>query len=94
MRRRYSRYYRRRSSGISTRIKNGYAQYNAGSGWKWTHRRVVEKKIGGRIRSGYEVHHVNGNKRDNRPINLRVLSRAAHRAIHLRFCTVFFASSK
>jgi hypothetical protein len=69
-------------SGFSTRTKNGYAQYNAGSGWKWTHRRVAEKKMGSSIRIGYEVHHINRNKRDNRPSNLRVLSRSAHRAIH------------
>ena len=79
-----SRYKRRYYGGIRTRIKNGYAQYNTGSGWRWTHRRVAEKKIGGRIRPGYEVHHINGNKRDNRPSNLQVLSRAAHRAIHRR----------
>ena len=72
----------RRSSGIRTRTKNGYAQYNSGNGWKWTHRRVAEKKMGGSIRPGYEVHHINGNKRDNRPSNLRVLSKAQHRAIH------------
>ncbi len=73
---------RRRSNGMKTRIKNGYAQYNTGNGWKWTHRRVAEKKMGNSIRPGYEVHHINGNKRDNRPSNLKVLSKAAHRAIH------------
>lgn len=78
------RYYSNNYRGIRTRVKNGYAQYNAGSGWQWTHRRVAEKKMGGRIRPGYEVHHINGNKRDNRPSNLQVLSRAAHRAIHRR----------
>ena len=73
-----------RSSGISTRTVNGYSQYynrNSGS-WKFTHRRVAEKKIGGSIRPGYEVHHINHNKRDNRPSNLRVLSQSAHKAIH------------
>ena len=75
-----------RSRGVSTRSRNGYSQYyDRGSGsWKYTHRRVAEKKLGGRIRRGYEVHHINHNKRDNRPSNLTVLSRSVHRAIHAR----------
>ena len=71
---------------LLTRTKNGYAQYydkKSGS-WKFTHRTVAEKKIGGRIRPGYEVHHINNNKKDNRPSNLVVLSRSDHRKIHAR----------
>ena len=71
-------------SSFSTRTKNGYAQYNSGNGWKFTHRRVAEKKLGGGIRPGYQVHHINGNKRDNRRSNLTVLSKSAHRRIHNR----------
>ena len=73
-----------RSSGLSTRTKNGYAQYydRYSGSWKFTHRRVAEKKLGGGIRDGYEVHHINQNKRYNRPSNLRVLSRFTYRAIH------------
>ena len=67
-----------------TRIKNGYAKYNDGSGWKWTHRRVAEKKLGKQIYPGYEVQHINGIKTDNRPSNLIVLSKAKHRAIHIK----------
>ena len=73
-----------RSRGVSTRSRNGYSQYydrRSGS-WKFTHRRVAEKKLGGRIRPGYEVHHINHNKRDNRPSNLTVIPRSVHRAIH------------
>ena len=73
-----------RRTGVSTRTKNGYSQfYDRRSGsWKFTHRRVAEKKLGGSIRPGYEVHHKNHNKRDNRPSNLTVLSKSAHRAVH------------
>ena len=69
---------------LKTRTKNGYHQYNAGKGWIWTHRRVAEKKMGSKILPGYEVHHINGIKTDNRPSNLIVLSKAKHRAIHSR----------
>lgn len=75
-----------RSRGLQTRTVNGYAQYkdpHTGS-WKFTHRRVAEKKLGGRIRRGFEVHHINGVKKDNRPSNLRVLSKSKHRALHRR----------
>ena len=75
---------RARRTGVSTRTRNGYSQYydrRSGS-WKFTHRRVAEKKLGGSIRPGYEVHHKNHNKRDNRPSNLTVLSKSAHRAVH------------
>ena len=75
-----------RGRGLSTRTRNGYSQYydkRSGS-WKFTHRRVAEKKLGGRIRPGYEVHHINHNKKDNRPSNLTVLSKSAHRKVHAK----------
>ena len=75
-----------RRTGVSTRTRNGYSQYydrRSGS-WKFTHRRVAEKKLGGRIRPGYEVHHKNHNKRDNRSSNLTVLPKRVHRAIHAK----------
>ncbi|MBN1968666.1 MAG: HNH endonuclease [Candidatus Delongbacteria bacterium] len=61
---------------------SGYRQYNSGSGWNYTHRTVAENKLGGSIFKGYEVHHINGVKTDNRPSNLTVLSSAAHRSLH------------
>ena len=61
---------------------SGYNQHKTDSGWKSTHRTVAEKKLGGEIFSGYEVHHINGCKTDNRPANLTVVSAAAHHKIH------------
>lgn len=74
----------RAGSGIQTRVNgSGYKQYRTGGGrWKFTHIRVAEKMVGGPIGPGREVHHVNGNKRDNRPSNLLVLPAYLHRLIH------------
>lgn len=74
----------RGGSGFRTRVNgSGYKQYRtSGGAWKFTHIRVAEKKVGGPIGPGREVHHQNGDKRDNRPSNLRVLPAAVHRLIH------------
>jgi hypothetical protein len=70
---------------LQTRINSsGYAQFkdpHTGQ-WKLTHRRVAEKKLGGQIFSGYEVHHIDGDKTNNRSSNLTVVSEAEHRSIH------------
>ena len=70
---------------LQTRVnKSGYAQFKDPRTGQWTltHRRVAEKKVGGNIFAGYEVHHIDGNKTNNRPSNLTVVSQAKHRAIH------------
>ncbi len=61
---------------------NGYRQYNTGSGWNFTHRTVAAKKVGGSIFPGYQVHHINGVKTNNRPSNLTVVSPAQHAKLH------------
>lgn len=70
---------------IQTRVNSsGYQQFkdpNTGK-WMYMHRRVAEKKLGGKIGPGREVHHIDGNKTNNRPSNLTVLSKAKHRHIH------------
>lgn len=49
---------------------------------EYTHRRVAEKKMWWEIYPWYEVHHINGDKTDNRPQNLTVLSKEKHKEIH------------
>jgi hypothetical protein len=75
---------RRGGSGFQTRTNaSGYKQYrNGGGAWKFTHIRVAEKKVGGPIGPGRQVHHINGDKRDNRPGNLMVLPAGLHRWLH------------
>lgn|SRR3990167_2163685 len=46
------------------------------------HRWVAEQKLGRTLKTGEVVHHINGNKLDNRPENLAVLSHAQHSHIH------------
>ena len=70
---------------LETRVnKSGYQQFkDPGTGnWTLTHRRVAEKLVGGQIFSGREVHHIDGNKSNNRPSNLRIVSQEEHRQIH------------
>lgn len=59
--------------------KSGYSVYsNSG---KFVHIAQAEKKVGGKIYKGYEVHHKDGNKLNNSEENLAVLKKHFHRKI-------------
>ncbi len=66
------------------RIRSGYYQYFDYSRrrWEFIHRSVAIQVFGGPIPDGCEIHHINGNKLDNRPENLAVLRSDEHRLIH------------
>ena len=49
-----------------------------------THRIVAEQKLGRLLKAGEIVHHVDGNKRNNDPDNLMVMTQAEHCRLHFR----------
>lgn len=51
---------------------------------KHQHRRVAEKMLGRPLRSDEIVHHKDGNKRNNNPENLEVMTQSEHIREHLR----------
>lgn len=65
------------------RNKSGYKVFKDSDGTtRSVHKRVAEKKVGGRIWKGYEVHHKDGNKDNNQKSNLSVMKKSTHRGIH------------
>lgn len=51
-------------------------------GYILEHRMVLEDAIGRPLRSDEVVHHINGDKRDNRLSNLTILTNSEHAALH------------
>lgn len=47
------------------------------------YRQVAARMLGRQLQSGEVVHHINGDRSDNRPDNLAVLPRAEHHRLHM-----------
>ncbi len=69
-------------NSTNRREKNGYIQIKIEGDWKWLHRVIAKEKMGDEIIEGFEVHHIDGDKQNNHPDNLKVLSKEEHKALH------------
>lgn len=63
--------------------KNGYVEYTTGEHkGRSVHDVEMEKKIGRKLESNECVHHINGNRSDNRIENLDLMTIAEHARLH------------
>ncbi len=72
----------RRRKGTGTITASGYVSHNTSRNQhKFEHHRVWER-ANGPIPEGHVLHHVNGDRRDNRLENLQLVTRAEHVRLH------------
>jgi len=79
--RRYLRGHNRRGTGNGW-IECGYPYISVDGRKIAEHRHVVEQREGRKLARGEVIHHVDGNKSNNSPENLLIVTRAEHRRLH------------
>lgn len=70
---------KRRQTLKDKRPTQGYTKFHG----RHEHRVVAEQKIGRKLKRGEIVHHIDGNKSNNHPDNLEVMTHSQHMKLHL-----------
>lgn len=69
--------------GINLDKSNGYLRNNLNK--KRVHRIIMEEFLGRQLYKEEQIHHINGNKLDNRIENLMLVSNSEHRKYHNQY---------
>lgn len=74
---------------IREKIRNARLGSGAQKGYRkkygrHEHRIVAEEKIGRPLQPGEIVHHIDGNKQNNAPENLQIMTQAEHARMHMK----------
>lgn len=79
---------------MNKKVLDGISFYDNGKGYFYNaarrlylHRYVWEKANGIKIPEGHHVHHIDGNKNNNDPSNLQMLTADEHRVLHVESMT-------
>lgn len=84
----------RKRDRISSSISSGYVVIKGSRNTRRLHRFLMEQKIGRKLNRNEHVHHINGNKLDNRIENLMLLSASDHHKLHGRKRTGIWCNCK
>ena len=68
--------------GGRKRTERGYIKVYVAGRWLFEHRVVMEKMLGRPLAKTEDVHHRNGQKDDNSPENLEIITHASHLSHH------------